>query len=386
MSTSQSSKTSQPISEEAIRQRAYELWKAQGGRSNATDDWNEAKRQIEQEQSEKMKGFQRITSRINQPLIFVEKRFFEPCADWFDRAAIFQIIEKLSPIIEAIGVIMIPIAIWWLTETNGEVKERQEKATRGQQAVQSYLNQLSNILLQGGVEKLEKNEELRNITRATTLALFQNPDLQNDSKEELDYEGDRKGQIIRYLSETKLIQSLKTKDKLKAPIISLSQAPLVRANLEEADLVGANLEEADLERSDLLGADLAGANLEVANLEVANLVGANLAGANLVRANLVGANLVGANLVGANLVGANLKRANLAGANLAGANLGRANLAGANLERANLGRAKYTNEKTELQVCERFHYLDYPCATEFSPDFDPKAAKMVLVKNLDDLK
>lgn len=149
-----------------------------------------------------------------------------------------QIVEKLSPILEVIGVIAIPIAIWWFTETSEATKERQEKATRAQQAVQTYLNQLSNILLQGD---LEQNERLRTITRTSTLALLENPDLQRGSEEQANLAEDCKGQVIRYLSETKLIQSLKTKSKPKPPIISLSLA-----NLEWADLGRANLEGAKI--------------------------------------------------------------------------------------------------------------------------------------------
>ncbi|GBE95707.1 pentapeptide repeat-containing protein [Nostoc cycadae] len=334
------SKPPQPISENEIRQRAFELWQARGGHSSDIDNWNEAKRQLEQEQIQRTKVLRKIASLANQPLIFVEKSFLEPCADWFERAAIFQIIEKLSPIIEAIGVLLIPLAIWWFTESNEEIKDRQEKAIRGQQAVQNYLNQLSNILLQGGVEKLENNKQLQNIMRASTLALFENPDLQNEENDENTV--DRKGQVIKYLSETGLIQSSKRQNKLQSPIISLA----------EANLQGANLK---------------GANLQFANLEGANLQGANLLGAYLLLANLKGANLKGANLKFANLLGADLKFANLEETNL---------------KVANLRGAKYTDESTNLEVCLQM-LLKYSCTTKFPTGFDPKASKMVLVDNLE---
>ncbi|MBD2511921.1 pentapeptide repeat-containing protein [Nostoc muscorum FACHB-395] len=411
--------------EEAIRQRAYELWKAQGESSNSQDNWNEAKRQLEQEQAQRLKGLQKIASLLNQPLILVEKRVLEPCADWFERAAIFQILEKLSPIIEATGVLLIPLAIWWFTETNQEVKERQEKATRGQQAVQTYLNQLSNILLQGGGKKLENDYRLRNITRASTLALFQNPDLQNDLKERQSLEEDRKGQVISYLSETELIQSLK--DKSNPPIISLSQSNLKGAKLEGAKLEGAKLERANLkganlswanlkgaylnganlngaylngaklegaylngtnlngdnlERANLNGAYLNGANLSWAYLNGANLSWDNLERANLKRANLKRANLKRANLKQANLSGANLSGADLSGAKLEGANLSGADLSGAKLEGADLSGAKYIDANTKPEVCE-FLILESPCATKFPLRFNPIAAKMVLVKGIE---
>jgi uncharacterized protein YjbI with pentapeptide repeats len=382
------SKLSHPISDNAIRQRAFELWKARGGHGSDIDNWNEAKHQLEQEQFQQIKGLQKVAFLANQPLIFVEKRFLEPCADWFERAAIFKIIEKTSPIIEAIGVILIPFAIWWFTETSEEVKDRQEKAVRGQQAVQIYLNQLSNILLQGGVDKLEKNEQLKIIMRASTLALFENPDLQNDLEEDPNSSKDRKGQVIRYLSETGLIESSNTKDgTLKLPIISLKEAQLKGANLARANLQRANLQGAyllwaylslaNLERANLQEADLRRANLDNTNLRLANLQEAFM-----ILANLQGANLERANLQEAYLQSANLESANLEEANLQGANLQGANLQGANLQGANLQGAKYTDENTNMEYCFIIAFAESPCPTKFPSGFDPKTSRMVSVKSL----
>lgn len=199
--------------------------------------------------------------------------------------AIFKIFEKLSPIVEAVGVIFIPIALYYFTETNQETKELQEKAIRAQTAVQNYLNQLSNILLQG---KLESNERLRTITRASTLALLSNPDLQIEPKKQKSIEKDRKGQVISYLSETGLIQLRTSKEgKSDPPIISLNGANLGGANLRGAYLRGAYLREAYMRGAYLPGAYLEGANLGGANLEQANLEGANLERANLQKTNPV---------------------------------------------------------------------------------------------------
>ena len=137
----------------------------------------------------------------------------------------------------------------------------------------------------------------------------------------------------------------------------LTEAYLVKANLEGANLEGAHLTKAYLMKADLKGANLERANLEganltkaylvKANLEGANLEGANLTKAYLMKANLEGANLAGANLRGAHLTEAYLVKANLEGANLEGAHLTKAylmkaDLKGANLERANLEGANLT--------------------------------------------
>lgn len=54
----------------------------------------------------------------------------EPLADWFERAAIFKIVEKLSPGLEAVGVLLIPVVIWWFSQSYQVEKDKQEKAMR----------------------------------------------------------------------------------------------------------------------------------------------------------------------------------------------------------------------------------------------------------------
>ncbi len=345
-------KSNQLITTEMIQARAYEIskFREQNGKSgNPESDWNEAKEQLKQELTNKDKNntLRQLFFYINQPLIKVEKNVWEPIDDWLKNAAIIQIFAKLSPILEAIGVLLIPVAIWWFTQSNEKIKEQQQKEIRAQQAVQSYLNQLSGILVQ---DNLEKNEKLRTIIRASTLALLENPDLQR--KPNKTEEKDRRRQIIGYLSETKLI-ILSSESKRDKPIISLERANLKGANLKVANLRGANLGGAYLR-----GAFLGGANLRGAFLRAANLGWANLRGAKLERAFLRDANLERANLGGANLGGAFLRPANLGGANLEGANLGGANLEKAFLKRAKLkgaflGEAKLERAKLERANLER---------------------------------
>jgi hypothetical protein len=118
-----------------------------------------------------------------------------------------------------------------------------------------------------------------------------------------------------------------------------------------------------------LGIQLSEAQMQSANLQGAVLAGANLQGADLDKANLQGANLYKANLQGADLTGANLQKAYLINANLQGANL----------YKVNLQKAQYTDNSTSQQTCNSFS-KNYPCPTIFPPNFDPKAAGMVLAK------
>lgn len=127
---------------------------------------------------------------------------------------------------------------------------------------------------------------------------------------------------------------------------SLRGAYLIRANLSGARLTEANLSGAALIRADLRGANLYGANLTRAYLSFDNLSKANLR-----RANLTGAKLIRADLRGANLTGADLTETTLRGANLTETDLTETDLSG----------AKYNKE------------------TEWPDDFDPQAARAVLV-------
>jgi hypothetical protein len=97
----------------------------------------------------------------------------------------------------------------------------------------------------------------------------------------------------------------------------------------------------------------------------------------LIKTNLGKAYLFKANLQGAYLINANLEEAKLWGANLQGAYLINANLQGAYLINVNLKEAQYTDKSTSQKTCNGF-LQDYPCPTIFPPNFDPKAAGMVL--------
>jgi len=200
-------------------------------------------------------------------------------------------------------------------------KDRQEQIT-----LENYYDRMAELLLTHNLrEKTGDDDEERSIARARTLTVLRS------------LNSTRKGQVLRFLHESRLID-------LPRSVIVLRAADLNGADLGGADLIGA-----DLSRADLGGADLNGARLSRARLSKANLNGANLIGARLIRARLSGASLSGADLRGAhlseaasswaNLSAADLREADLIGADLSGADLRRANLSEANLNRANLSGA-----------------------------------------------
>lgn len=270
---------------------------------NADEDWQKAEHIYNS-------SVRQLLFWINQPFLRLEKKIVEPIAAWADRADLFRLAERISPVIEAFGVIAIPMVLFFATQSYQESLQSQEMERLQQQAVKDYLEQLSTILLDAEGDLREpQNERLRTVTTAATLTLLREPNL----------DGERKGQIIKFLSQMELINSkdiygpLRPEDKI--PTLSLSQADLSNANLSDINLTFADLSYANMTNTSLAGANLSKANLQNADLEnstisifvktdpvvMIRLDPANLSGVNLSYANLSHANLTGTNLSGANL-------------------------------------------------------------------------------------
>jgi uncharacterized protein YjbI with pentapeptide repeats len=190
-------------------------------------------------------------------------------------------------------------------------------------ALQAYLDQMSQLMLEGGLGGSEGGNEVRTLARARTQTVL----ARLDSR--------RKGSVVQFLYEASLIE----KDN---PAVSLSKVGLRDADLSKLDLSDANLSGAELQDANMSGAILNDADLIDAKLIRTNLSDAHLSGANLSLAKLQDAKLRGAQLPSADLGDANLTRTNLSLANLSGANLEEAflvetNLSGADLSDADLG-------------------------------------------------
>jgi uncharacterized protein YjbI with pentapeptide repeats len=184
--------------------------------------------------------------------------------------------------------------------------ERELAEQRAQdEALQAYLDQMSNLLLEKDLRTSEVNSEVRTLAQVRTLTVLERLD------------PSRKTAVMQFLVEAQLVQSVD-----EEPIIPLAGANLSGADLSsgtdaslQTDLYGADLSNADLSNADLSGGtDLSGANLREANLSGADLSYAFLTEANLYKANLYKANLVVAILRDAVLSYANLSNAVLSGA------------------------------------------------------------------------
>jgi uncharacterized protein YjbI with pentapeptide repeats len=198
-----------------------------------------------------------------------------------------------------IGLLIVPLMLGvgglWFTE---EQKQREEEARneRSQdEALQSYLDQMSQLLIDTEgtrLRKLEPDEDVRNLMRARTITALAMLD------------ASRKARVVRYLVEADLI----TREN---PVI----------DLRDTDLRGVDLKGIDLNHRNLSGVYLTEANLSEANLRDVNLSGATLTDATLSDATITDTNLTDADLSGADLTYAELSNTALSGADLSGADL-----------------------------------------------------------------
>jgi uncharacterized protein YjbI with pentapeptide repeats len=224
--------------------------------------------------------------------------------------------------------------------------------------LRAYLAQMSDLMLQHHLLRSQRQADVREVARTATLTAVRRLD------------GPRRGVVVRFVSEARLLQNRLTGVPLVIASADLRRADLEgadlhqaylsdvdlrgahlrganligadliadlrRADLREAALLRARLDHARLEEADLRRADLTEAELAEANLTEARLEGARLEGTFLTGTNLVGVEFRGAYLIRADLSNADLRRADLHGADLADTDLEGADLHGADLRRANL--------------------------------------------------
>jgi uncharacterized protein YjbI with pentapeptide repeats len=162
-----------------------------------------------------------------------------------------------------------------------------------EEALQAYLNEMSELLLHENLLKSDPQQEVRKIARVQTITTLRRVD------------AGRKVIILQFLREANLIiREIKDNYLGDDSIISLENADLQGVNLNRAFLLITNLTRTNLQRANLHLAVLDGSNLVEADLSEADLSESSLTTANLLNANLSGAKLDGADLCGADLTGA----------------------------------------------------------------------------------
>ena len=302
----------------------------------------------------------------------------------FETKTLWDVLDlAIVPLMLAIGAVFFN---WQQKKREVEIEdkraqtEREIASDRSQEnALQTYLDRLTELLLEKGLRESRQDDEVRTVARTRTLVVLR----------ELD--GNRKGLLVRFLFESHLITNRNSIIYLNGADLSgvnlagarlvdeewaavnLGQADLTKANLRGAELSGANLykvclSEADLESANLMGADLREADLRRADLACADMSMANLSKAkldwvslilaDLTEADMSEAYLTEAELEGANLSGANLSKAQLGGANLSKAHLNGVSLRGANLHMANLMQADLSDADLSYADLQRAKVSD----------------------------
>jgi hypothetical protein len=177
-------------------------------------------------------------------------------------------------------------AVWFAAWHNHDLQiaERQREADRElavdkyrEDALETYLDKMSDLLLKEGLCKSGKDSEQRIIAQAWTLTVLTKLD------------PSRKRTVLKFLFESGLIDN-------NNPIVNLSYANLKEADLYDLTLFHSNLEHTNLSYANLEKASLSGTNLTSTKMQSALLREADLNQAILFNADLRNATLEGANL------------------------------------------------------------------------------------------
>jgi hypothetical protein len=251
--------------------------------------------------------------------------------------------DKAAILIQAIATLAIIVPLIALYESIHQFDVQQgANATQildqqRQATLSGYLDDMSALVLQDKLPSSKPGDPVRAIAEARTLTAVRNLD------------GHRKGTLIRYLWEARLITR-------PQPIVDIPTADLTGAVFNDVHLEGVVLSQLGLNNTQFADAQLVDADLSGSVLFESDLMSANLS-----RADLSNSAPIGAALVDATLTGANLKDAELTGANLTGARLAGSNLNG----------ARY-NSKPEYVPYQGKFVLEEP--TRWPSGFDPRTA------------
>src|SRR5258707_527290 len=219
----------------------------------------------------------------------------------------YQPAKTLWDWLQLLGILAIPLVIGlgtaWFTTKHVQVSDAVNKDNQRETALQSYIDKMSELLLEKHLRESKPEDEVRKIGRVHTLTVLHRLD------------SERKRSVLQFLYESDLI--VKGNSFINLDGAELSGANLVGANLGAADLGAANLSGADLREASLGGAELSGADLRAASLSQASLSRAALRRAGLTRGDSTRANLTGRGLAGTKVTSQQLNQAkSLKGANM----------------------------------------------------------------------
>lgn len=229
-------------------------------------------------------------------------------------------------IVQVLGAIAIPLAVVLVSAQLNHDRDISIDLQR-QTTLETYIDSMSNLLLQNNLLGSQSNDVVRDVADARTLTALENLD------------PDRKGILVRFLYNSGLI-GYSPSDRSSFPIVDLAFADLSNVNLHHALLIGAYIADANLNGADLRDMFSNYLNLHGDSLENANLSSALFANADLESVQLTNANLQFTRFDYANLSFAILSGADLSNANFLNANLSQADLYNTNITKEQLAEAK----------------------------------------------
>jgi uncharacterized protein YjbI with pentapeptide repeats len=247
--------------------------------------------------------------------------------------------KKLWDILQLLIIpIFLSIIVFQFQESSKQKDYQIAEDRAKQETLNKYFDQISSLLFEHKLRKTEENDEARIMARSRTLTALR----------ELD--GKRKGQLIKFLNESGLIQERywsedkhDLKVKVKKPII----------DLEGSDLGGVELSGVSFFGTSFRGVNFRNANLKDTKFTFANLAKSNLNGANLNKSYVMATNFSETDLRHANLSEAifiviNFSRAKLGSADFSRASFHSIDFTRANLWFTNLNGATFADDKSEL--------------------------------------
>jgi len=173
-------------------------------------------------------------------------------------------------------------------ERRNELQIAEQRADNA--VLQTYLDQMTNLLLQEKLGESQPGSVKRDVGRIRTLTAIK----------QLSSSSDKQNTIIGFLHDAKLI-GLGGNNIIDFRKVDFSYTTLYSIVLSAINFQGANFTLAKLNSAKLQGADLRGTNFKYADLSGADLSGADLDGANLDGANLQSATLERTNLRNTNI-------------------------------------------------------------------------------------
>lgn len=182
-----------------------------------------------------------------------------------------------------VGAFVIPVGggfliAWGGFKFNQKQRERDEVIENKQAqdgAIQAYLDQMSDLLVNQHLRSLPNGSDIHKLAEARTLEVL------------LGLDSERKRRPLKLVYGLGLIKNGSNTGERNGALLDLENLSLDHANLTELSLRGACLRAADLRGADLQGADLSGADLSYADLRGAKLTNVDLSDANLNGANLL---------------------------------------------------------------------------------------------------